>query len=413
MLGTSNTSVEIINLARSRGVYTITTDYMEPEKSLAKLVSDEYWMIDTSDLDALEKKCREEGVSAVIAGVSEFNIEQMMKLCRRLDLPCWCTPESWNALQKKHEFKKLCRENGVRIAKDYFLSNPPTEKELAEIEYPVVVKPVDQWLSRGVSYCYTKEEVVRACEYARSISKVDTVIVEQKLTGHFCMAHCALAEGEATLLAVATIFSSTTSPYTAVTVSSPRLWDMYEKQAMPNLKKLLKAADCRNGVCWTQSFLSEDDRFYTFEMGYRNSGDMMTIPIHQATGFDSMSWLLDTSLGIAHTVEDLPLREQLKTQKHACKYTAISLDKGTVSRIEGVEQIKQIPGIRVWMDVKEGQVVAANGLMMRFVFVADTLDEVCEIVDRINSTVKIYDENGKNFVRYFDNNEGIKSALVR
>ena len=168
MLGTSNTSIEIIELAKARGIYTITTDYLEPEKSLAKLISDEYWMINTSDIDALEKKCREEGITAVIAGVSEFNIVQMMELCRRLDLPCWCTPGSWNALQKKHEFKRLCRENNVLTPKDYFLSNPPTEEELDTIQFPVVVKPVDQWLSRGVSYCSTREEVIKACEYARS-----------------------------------------------------------------------------------------------------------------------------------------------------------------------------------------------------------------------------------------------------
>ena len=82
MLGTSRTSVEIIQMAKARGVYTITTDGQEPEQSKAKQVSDAYWMIDTADVDALEKKCREEGVTAVIAGVSEFNIESMMKLLK-------------------------------------------------------------------------------------------------------------------------------------------------------------------------------------------------------------------------------------------------------------------------------------------------------------------------------------------
>ena len=58
MLGTSYGSLEMLRYAKSKGIYTIVTDYQEPAHSVGKLVSDEYWMINTGDLDALEKKCR-------------------------------------------------------------------------------------------------------------------------------------------------------------------------------------------------------------------------------------------------------------------------------------------------------------------------------------------------------------------
>ena len=69
MLGTSYESCEMIKYAKSKGVYTIVTDPREPEKSIAKLVADEYWMINVSDIDLLEKKCKEEKINAVICGV--------------------------------------------------------------------------------------------------------------------------------------------------------------------------------------------------------------------------------------------------------------------------------------------------------------------------------------------------------
>ena len=40
MLGTSKASCEMIEYAKSQGVYTIVTDYLEPEKSKAKLIAD-------------------------------------------------------------------------------------------------------------------------------------------------------------------------------------------------------------------------------------------------------------------------------------------------------------------------------------------------------------------------------------
>ncbi len=71
MLGTSLASEEMIEYAKSQGVYTIVTDPRPPEESTAKLIANEYWMINTIDFDTLENKCREEGVTAVICGVSE------------------------------------------------------------------------------------------------------------------------------------------------------------------------------------------------------------------------------------------------------------------------------------------------------------------------------------------------------
>ncbi len=54
MLGTSLQSREIVEYAKSQGMYTIVTDYLPPEESRAKLVSDAYWMVNTGDLDTLE-----------------------------------------------------------------------------------------------------------------------------------------------------------------------------------------------------------------------------------------------------------------------------------------------------------------------------------------------------------------------
>ena len=60
MLGTSLASVEIVQTAKEIGYYTTVTHNLEPERSNAKQVADEYWMISTNELDILEKKCRDE-----------------------------------------------------------------------------------------------------------------------------------------------------------------------------------------------------------------------------------------------------------------------------------------------------------------------------------------------------------------
>lgn len=412
VLGTVPTNVEMVRMAKKRGIYTIVTDYMDPENSPAKLIADEYWMISTNELDVLEQKCREEGITAIVTGITENNAVFMAELCQRLDLPCWCTPKSWNSIQVKDQFKRLCRENGVLVAKDYFLSDPPTEEELNEIRFPVVVKPVDLNSTKGVRFCDTKEAVVNACAYARSLSKVDTLIVEQKLTGDFVIAQCALAEGEAVLLTVTSSVMADEAEYTYVTISTEQLKRMYEAQVMPALRKLLKQAGCREGICTVQGFLGADNNFYAIEMGYRNSGDQMLYAIRQAFGFDMIKWLLDVALGEQHTPEDLPVFDNPEG-RHACKYTIFSKAAGTVTRMEGLEAYRNMPGIMTWLDVSFGQRVAKGRPLVRATFAADSEEHIRQIIETINETVRIYDENGENIMLYFDNFEGIHKAVNR
>ena len=84
MLGTCKGSIEMLKTAKKKKIYTIVTDYLPPEQSFGKRIADEYWMINTSDVDALEKKCREEKIDGIITGVSEFNLERTMELASRL-----------------------------------------------------------------------------------------------------------------------------------------------------------------------------------------------------------------------------------------------------------------------------------------------------------------------------------------
>ena len=130
-----------------------------------------------------------------------------MELCKRLALPCYATPDSWNYTIDKRAFKDLCISCNVPVAQDYYISKNPTEKELKKIVYPVVVKAIDQSANRGMSYCNNKDELLVACEYARSMSSSDTVIVERKLEGREYTAWYALAAGEASLVNFASMYN--------------------------------------------------------------------------------------------------------------------------------------------------------------------------------------------------------------
>ena len=404
MLGTSKGSCEMVEYAKSIGVYTIVTDPNEPSKSRAKLISDEYWMIDTSDIDSLEMKCREEKIDGICCGISTFCITSVIELCRRLGLSTYANLDAWHYTVDKYDFKQLCRKNNVPVATDYFVSIHPTEDELNKIKFPVVVKAVDQSANRGMSYCYKKEDIVPAINYAHSYSKNEKIVIERMLKGIEYTAYYAIADGEASLVSLFSDLSDPSMPNKCYALNSTACdkLPLYLEEVNPNFLNFIKEAGIKEGVCWIELMLDEDGHFYVIEMGYRMSGDMMAVPINDVIGFNSYKWLVDIALGIKHTKNDLPINQKCTPVKCGCSYILWSKElKGKVSKIEGLEKIKQFENIKIIHDVYEESYFNENQYLLTFLFTKSNAKECIEIIKYINDNVYIYDENGNDIVSRF------------
>lgn len=405
MMGTSLASKEIIEYAKRQGIYTIVTDYLEPDKSTAKLISDEYWMINTGDIDALERKCRQESVTSVICGVSEFNLEMTMELCKRLGLPSYCTPEAWHYSRDKADFKQLCKKLGVPIATDYYLSDELTDEEIARVQFPVVVKPVDMSGNRGITYCYNKDDLRSAYQYARSVSKNPKIVVERMLHGREWWSYYAIAQGEIrqiSLNAMEAQPGELKNLYSLTTTITDNV-KKFNEEINPLVEKVLKAVGCKEGIAWVQEMLDDDGHFYVIEMGYRLPGDMPFMVYPDMFGFDTIKWLTDFARGIPNTVDMLPEAQTNEYKTCGCGYSLWTHTEGTISQIIGIEDILKIPGVSYYSLHSEGETFPKHRPVGVVGVFANNCEEFCEKIDRINKTVKVLDENGEDMIiRYTD-----------
>ena len=388
MLGTSSISCEMIKYAKSQGIYTIVTDFKEPAKSVAKLISDEYWMINTGELDVLEKKCREEGVTAVICGISEFNLEMCMELCKRLGFPCYCTPEAWHYSRDKEDFKKLCKEIGAPVAKDYYLTDAFTDEELSTVEFPVVVKPVDMSGNRGVSYCYNKDDLRKAWKHARSISKSSKMIVERMLHGEEWYSSYAFSNGEPRLLALNAMYAQPGEPkncYTITTTVSNHV-EQYIKEINPAILEVLKRVGCTEGYAWVQAMLDEDGHFYISEMGY-----------------GVVKELVDMACGKKSDINELPQNQEKAFTKCGVGMELWTNKDGILTEIIGLDEMAQVPGVFVETLHQIGDNIALHRPLANICFTTDTIDEMCEMIDMVNKKVHFLNEKGEDTViKYTD-----------
>ena len=406
VIGTSVISSEMITYAKSKGVYTIVVDNRPPQISTSKLISDEFWDIDLFDIDAIEKKCRQEKITAIISGVSEFRLEICMELCSRLGLPCYVNKDSWHYSVDKEDFKKICKQVGAPVAKDYFVSNQLLEDELNSIEYPVVVKPVDLMGNVGISYCYNNDELVEAYKLAKSLTHHrDKIVIEKMLHGPEWYSTYAIQDGDIRLLSLnamcaqpgelKNLYSITTS----ITDKVPR----FVNEINPKIEEVLKAIGCKQGIAWVQVMLDEDDNFYIIEMGYRFPGDMTFIPYPSLIGFDAVKWMVDLALGEKCPTDKLPRSQRKSFIKCGCGYSLWVKNGGVISRIIGLDELLSDPRISYFSANKEGSSVDYHRTIGVFSITAETIDEFCGLIDKINKTLVIENEKGEDmFIRYTD-----------
>lgn len=416
ILGTNFGTMEIIKYAKSQGVYTIVTDSIAPEKSVAKLVADEYWMIDMESLDLLEERCRKEGIDAVFTGIRDYNIDLAMELNSRLGLSFYCTKEAWHYSRDKSDFKLLCKDVGVPVPGDYYVSDIMSEKELDSVAFPVVVKPVDMWGNRGVNYCYNKQDLIAAYKSVHSVSKSNKVIVERMLQGKEIVGYYALAEGKASLIALSTTFIQPGEPkncYSIVTTVYDNV-ERYVDEMNPKVIELLHKVGCREGIAWVEGIYDKDNSFYMIEMGYRLFGDMMYIPYRNICGFDAIKWMTDCILQKKNSPDELPVSQTKAFTRCGCSYMLWTNDNvGEIAEINGLDEIAEIPGVTVEFLSQVGDIVTPHRPMGAIAFDADDCDEMCKMIEKINATVSIINTRGENVAVYFTDFEPIKETYKR
>lgn len=410
MLGTNSGTIEMLQYAKEIGVYTIVTDYLDPIESAGKIIADEYWMISTSDLDTLECKCKEEGVSAIISGISDFNTTMMVKLAHRLDLPCYCDLETWDYSIDKSAFKSACIKYGVPTAKQYFISKNLVENGIDDICFPVIVKPTDSSGNRGFSYCNSKDELIPALKNAKDYSKTGNVIIEQRLCGRDHTAFYALADGEARLVNFFISLSEPGMPDNAYTINTTVTDSLHQylNEIDPYVRKLLKGLGYRDGVVWIEFMPDENGVLNALEIGHRLSGEMLWMPLSKIRGFNSLKWMVDYAINGKNDIKNLPENQINYLDECACSYILWTKADGIVKESNGFDLLNQIEDVNVNIITKKGKYVNAFGYGAVITFSSKNVDEIIHNIKYINNTVEILDKDENNILSYFNDFSSLK-----
>lgn len=407
VLGGTSASYDLVKIAKSMGIYVIVTDN-STQTSLTKNLADEIVSISTADICGLVDFVKKNNIDGAFCGPSEFNIGNLVKLCKEANLPCYCTPEQWALCSNKKTFKEYCIKNDVPTAQEYTIKSFTDEISDKNVEYPVIVKPVDGCSSKGISICHNRKEVLKAYNLALAESACKHVIIEQYIDngGSIFSFRYILDNGKYyPYLAFDTyIVDPIERKYliSAFTYFPSRHIDTFKNTLDANVRRMFADMGLKNGVAFIQA-IPYKGKIYCHEMGYRLSGGMIYKITKSLMGINDMEMMIRFALGEPIISDEEVQRIKTINSNKSIAQLMIPLNCGTIMSIEGLDEIRSLEGVDDFLQYYNvGDTIEKKHLgtlaqhFGRFTLSAQTQDSIINLVNRIQCLLKIVDTEGNN-----------------
>ena len=402
VLGGTASSVDVVKQAKLLGAVTVATDYYKTGP--AKEIADESADVSTVDFEGLKQLIKDRKIDGVFCGPGEFNIRNMIRLCEESGLRCYTDRETWEKCANKDVFKQYCREYGLDCAPEYNVSEESTDEELQSIPYPVIVKPVDNNSSTGITTCWNWTEVREACRFARANSSRGKIIVEKFIRnkGEIMAVKYLLKDGKAHLYLTQDTYvvDPDSSLICGFTFMPSHNLDRFLETTDHKIRAMFAGMGMKNGVAFVQ-ILPCDGKFYAMEMAFRLSGGLIFKIAGPLCHVNDLQMMIRYALG-----EEICSDEEIRHIDYRCSGKVgsklqVPLRAGVVNKIEGLEEILKIPCVKdlvqYYHEGDEVQKKAVGTLSQhfgRFTLLADDKEEVFDAVRSIQATLRVTDPEG-------------------
>lgn len=181
VIGSLTENVQLVRKAKARGYYTIVCDGYK--NGPAKKEADKSYDIDVRDTDAIASMCREEKADGIIGSFSDLILEQITRIAARAGLKWYLKPEQIPQYREKNVAKDILRKLDVRTPDYVLLSGNFRDEELDGLRYPLVVKPVNGWGSKGIFVAHSIEDIRNGFEEAASRQTMNELEAEEYSRG--------------------------------------------------------------------------------------------------------------------------------------------------------------------------------------------------------------------------------------
>ncbi len=389
--------IALINELKSRGIRTLLADMNENVG--ARAYADEFYKVSVLDVDGIENLAREQKVDFLITVCADQVLQVVAEVSERLNLPCYIDFETAENVSKKSYMKKIFWENEIPTSK-YVIMDKLDEEKIRHLSYPLIVKPVDAYSSRGVAKVNSVSELKDAFDIAVNISRSKTAIVEEFVTGEEISVDVYVEEGKARVLCLTNLYKIGEDGKFIINRSQipAAVSEEIASEIALTAQKIADAFGLKNTPMLIQ-LISDGEKISVVEFCARTGGGIKFLMIKKISGFDVVKAVADLTLGLKPHVEKFTPPSTVIVNEF------VYCNPGTLESIDGFEELLQEGIIQDYKQFKMpgavfGKINGSGDRVAYFSIEAQNIDELKERHAVANSKIRAISTEGTDLIRH-------------
>lgn len=337
IIGASILQLPGIKRAKEMGLNVAVADY-DPN-AIGIPYADKFYEVSTIDIEGVTKAAEDFGADGIMTLASDMPMRSVAKASKKLGL----TAVSFDTAVKatdKGEMIKAFKEANVPSPWFFIIENKEKLEEIKDkIEYPCILKPLDNSGSRGVVLVKSEKELDESFAYSVSSSRGAGVILEEYMQGNEVSVEVMAWNGEIHILAITDKLTTGAPHFVEMGHSQQsRLSEEIKNQIKDVATRAVKSVGIESGPAHVEIMVTSKGP-KMIELGARMGGDCITthlVPL--STGIDMIECTINCALG-----------QEPDVMPKFDKGSAIrffDVPQGTIKNISGVEDAQKIDGVK-------------------------------------------------------------------
>lgn len=389
--------IELIKQLKRRNIVTVLAD--GNANAIARPYCDVFYQIPIFDVDAVKNVAIKEKVDFLITVCADQVLLVVAQVSEMLGLPCYIDYRTAQNVSDKKYMKRIFWENGIPTSR-YVETETLDWEQISKLNYPMVVKPVDAYSSKGVRKVWNKEELEKCFLEASQISRTGGVIVEEFVAGEEISVDVYVEGGKAKLLCVSN--SEKIADADRFIIFRGRYPAHVSQEILNQIQdvaqQIADAFGLKDSPMLIQ-MINDGRRVSVLEFCARTGGNMKYLLIKHSCGFDVIKAVIDLTIGEKPHVELLPPENKYIVNDFIyCK-------PGVFDHVEGFEEMVRQGILSDYhcirpKGMKVSGIASSSDRIAGITIQADTLEEFNRKHRIAVESVKILDENGVDIMRH-------------
>ena len=388
--------ISLIEELQARGYQALLADMNENAPAVP--YADKFYPVSTLDVDGVRKIAVEEKVDMILSVCADQMLLVVAQISEELGLPCYVDYQTSKDVSSKEYMKDIFVKGGVPTSK-HIVRATLNPEDVEGLEFPLIVKPVDAYSSKGVRKCDNYEELEEGFVDAVNISRTNTAVVEEYVGGDEFSVDVYVEDGVAKVLCIGMLSKTPQKGKFVICRATypPEITDIVKEKIADTAQKIADAFHLVDTPMLIQLKV-DGEQVSVIEFCSRTGGGNKFSLIKKLTGFDVISAVLDLTLGNKPHVPEFKNDNCVVDEFVYC-------NDGTLDHVEGFEELQAKGLIDDFFIFRKkgsvfGEIKSSGDRLGYFSVSGKTREELMMKHAEVNARIKAMSDSGVDLIKH-------------